>query len=320
MDILKEIKNRTDLSDADKEYRCEITREIISLKEKRNAIILAHNYQRDEIQDAADLSGDSLQLARYATQVDKEVIVLCGVRFMAESAVILNPSKTVLLPVREAGCPMADMITAEDVRKLKAANPDAAVVCYVNTSADVKAESDICCTSSNAIKVVNSVKQDKVIFVPDRNLGRWVEKHTRKKMIIWQGYCLVHHFINGAEIFKAKEKHPYAKVIAHPECIEEVLDIADEVFSTQGMLEYVKKSNSKEFIIVTETGILYKMRKDNPDKKFYYPSENLVCANMKVTRLPQLLNALEKMVHKITVEPDISERAKRALDNMLTVS
>ena len=320
MDSLKNIQSRTDLSPSEKDSRIEISRNILRLKEERNAIILAHNYQRDEIQDIADLSGDSLQLAKYATQVNRDVIVLCGVRFMAESAVILNPSKTVLLPVREAGCPMADMITAEDLRKLKAANPDAAVVCYVNTSADVKAESDICCTSSNAIKIVNSVKQDKVIFVPDRNLGRWVEKHTRKKMIIWQGYCLVHHFINGAEIFKAKEKHPHAKVIAHPECIEEVLDIADEVCSTQGMLEYVRKSNSKEFIIVTETGIFYKMRKDNPDKKFYYPSENLVCANMKVTRLPQLLNALEKMVHKVTIESDISERAKRALDNMLNAS
>jgi quinolinate synthase len=320
MDALQAIKSRIDLTPSEKEYRSQMVRDIFRLKEGTNSIILAHNYQRDEIQDVADLSGDSLALARYATKVDKSVIVLCGVRFMAESAVILNPAKTVLLPVKEAGCPMADMVTANDVKKLKSENPDAAAVCYVNTSADVKAECDICCTSSNAVKVVNSLKEEKVIFVPDRNLGHWVEKHTRKKMIIWQGYCLVHHFVHPQEIIKAKEKHPQAEVIAHPECTMDVLNLADQVCSTQGMLEYAKKSVKQEFIIVTEAGILYKLQKENPAKKFYFPSVNLMCANMKVTRLAQLKNALEKMVHRITVEPDIAAKAKMALDRMLAVS
>ncbi len=320
MTILKNIENRADLDEKERRYRCEISREILELKKTKNATILVHNYQLDEIQDIADIRGDSLALAREAMNIDSEVIVLCGVHFMAESAAILNPDKKVLLSAKEAGCPMADMVTAQKLREAKAEHPDAAVVCYVNSSAEVKAESDICCTSSNAIQVINSVKEKKIIFVPDQNLGRWAAKHTDKEIILWEGYCFVHHFVHASEIIAAKEEHPAAKVVAHPECQMEVLDLADHVCSTQGMFTYAKESESREFIIVTEKGMLYKLHKENPGKRFYIPSENLVCANMKRTTLRRLKNALENMVHLITVEPKIAERAGMALERMLAAT
>ncbi len=318
--ILENIRNRTDLDEKEREYRCEISREILELKKEKNAVILVHNYQIDEIQDIADMHGDSLGLARQATKTDSDVIVLCGVHFMAESAAILNRDKKVLLPAKEAGCPMADMVTPDGLKKMKAEHPDAAVVCYVNTSAEVKAESDICCTSSNAIRVVNSLKQDKVIFIPDMNLGRWVAKHTDKEVILWQGYCFVHHFVSASDIIAAKDEHPDAKVVAHPECRMEVLDLADRICSTHGMFVYAQESDSREFVIVTEKGMLYRLHKENPGKKFYCPSDNLVCANMKRTTLRRLKQSLDNMTHLVTVEPEIAERAVMALERMLAVA
>ncbi len=320
MSVLQQIERRTDLDDREKRYRCGVTREILELKEAVNATILVHNYQIDEIQDIADLSGDSLALARQAIEIDSDVIVLCGVQFMAESAAILNPEKTVLLPEKEAGCPMADMVTVESLREMKKEHPDAAVMCYVNSSAEVKAESDICCTSSNAVKVANSLEEDRIIFVPDQNLGRWVARHTDKEIILWKGFCVTHHRLEASEVVEARKEHPGAKVIAHPECKIEVLDIADAVCSTQGMFDYAKQSDSREFIICTEMGMLYKLHKLNPGRKFFIPSESLICPNMKLTTLDSVRNSLKNMVHRITIAPEIREPAKLALKRMLAVT
>jgi len=292
---------------------------INELKEERNAIILAHNYQIGEVQDIADYKGDSLGLSQKAAKSDADVIVFCGVDFMAESAAILCQDKTVLLPDPGARCPMAAMITAESLRAEKEKHPGAVVVCYVNTTADVKAESDICCTSSNAIKVVNSLKEDEVIFVPDKNLALYVAAHTDKKIIPWEGYCSSHHFILKKEVLSVKARHPEAEIIVHPECRPEVIEISDKALSTDGMVKYVKKSKAKEFIIGTETGILYRLRKENPDKRFYPASDRAVCPGMKVNTLGKIVNALENMEHRVHIPEDIRARAKQALDRMLEV-
>ena len=234
--------------------------EIKKLKEARRAVILAHNYQRGEVQDIADYVGDSFGLSQKAVEADADVIVFCGVDFMAESAAILNPDKSVLNPAPEAGCPMARMITAADVKTLKTQYPGAEVVCYVNSSADVKAESDVCCTSSNAVKVVNSLKGDEVIFVPDRNLANYTQKFTSKKIHIWNGYCPTHHLITAGDVLVAKMDHPGAEVLAHPECRPEVVDLADKVFSTDGMIKYARESK-KDLIIGTESGLIHRLKR-----------------------------------------------------------
>lgn len=292
---------------------------IKQLKKERNAIILAHNYQRGEVQDIADYVGDSFGLSQKAASSAAKVIVFCGVDFMAESAAILNPDKSVLMPELSAQCPMAAMITPELLRKEKEKYPDAKVVCYVNTPAGVKAESDICCTSSNAIKVVNSLKEEEIIFVPDKNLALYVASHTEKKIIPWNGYCPTHHLILPGDILLEKEEHPGAEVLVHPECRPDVVALADKVLSTEGMLKYAGLSASKEFIVGTEVGLLHRLKKENPGKTFIPATEYAVCPNMKMTTLQSIIRALERKEHVIKVPEEIRIRAKRALDRMLDV-
>lgn len=294
-------------------------KKIKQLKQERNAIILAHNYQRGDVQDIADFVGDSFGLSQKAASHEASVIVFCGVDFMAESAAILNPEKTVLMPELSAQCPMAAMITPELLRRKKEKYPHAAVVCYVNTPASVKAESDVCCTSSNAIKVVNSLVEKEIIFVPDRNLALYVAAHTRKKIIPWNGYCPTHHLILPGDILLEKEEHPEAEVLVHPECRPDVIALADKVLSTEGMLRYARLSASKEFIIGTEVGLLHRLGKENPDKKFIPATGFAVCPNMKMNTLQSIIRALEKNEHVIKVPENIRIKAKLALDRMLEV-
>lgn len=296
-----------------------IIRRIHELKQTRNAVILAHNYARGEIQDIADFTGDSLGLSQQAMEQDADVIVFCGVHFMAESAAILCPDKTVLLPEKHAGCPMASMVTADALREEKKKYPEAAVVCYVNSTADVKAESDICCTSANAIDVVNSLKEELILFVPDKNLADHVAQHTNKTIVPWNGYCPTHNQILESDITRIRKEHPDAEILAHPECRREILGLSDHIYSTTGMLQHVERSNAQEFIIVTEKGILHKLEKDHPDKCFYHASEFAVCPEMKAIDLDTLLYSLENMQHIIKVPEEISCRARLALDRMLAV-
>lgn len=296
-----------------------LTDEILRLKKKRNAIILAHNYQVAEVQDIADLTGDSLELSRAAATMDGDVIVFCGVDFMAETAAILSPGKTVLLPVVDACCPMAAMITAEELRLVKSRYPDAAVVCYVNTTAEVKAESDICCTSSNAINVVNSLKEERVIFVPDRNLARYVARFSKKEILPWEGYCIVHDQITPEHVRAAQNRYPGAKVVVHPECRPEVIDMADHVASTSGIMRYVCASQDTTFIIGTETGILHRIGKECPHKTCYPLSESAVCRNMKKTDLSTVRDVLSTLRPRITVPENIAREARRAIDRMLAL-
>ncbi|VVB87200.1 Quinolinate synthase A [uncultured archaeon] len=289
------------------------------LKKEKNAIILAHNYQRGDVQDAADFVGDSFGLSQKAVSSGADVIVFCGVDFMAESAAVLNPGKTVLMPELSAQCPMAGMITPGSLKLEKEKHPGAAVVCYVNTSAAVKAESDVCCTSANAIKVVNSMEEDEIIFVPDRNLALYVAANTQKKIIPWNGYCPTHHLILPGDILLEKEEHPDALVLVHPECRPEVVALADKVLSTSGMLKYAAQSSSKEFIIGTEIGLLHRLNRENPDKKFIPATRYAVCPNMKMNTLGSIIRALELNEHVIKVPEDIMKRAKLALDRMLEV-
>jgi quinolinate synthase len=317
---------------------------IRKLKKGLNAIILAHNYQRPEVQDIADFTGDSLELSRAAAKTDFDVIVFCGVHFMAESASILSPGKTVLLPEIGAGCPMADMVTVKGARKtrrdlytdvlgitfqfaddftlldMKRTYPGVPVVAYVNTSAAVKAESDICCTSSNVVKVVESLSADTVICIPDRNLSAYAAKRTKKKIISWDGFCNVHHaHLDVDDVKRAKTTHPDAVLVVHPECPPEVQDMADQITSTSGMLRFCKESNHKEFIIGTEEGILHRLKKENPDKLFYVLNKEMICPNMKRTKLESVLTAMEKMQYVIKVPEEIRIRAKKSLDRMLEI-
>jgi quinolinate synthase len=290
------------------------------LREQRHAVILAHNYQPAEIQDLADFCGDSLGLSVQASQTDAEVIVFCGVRFMAETAAILSPEKTVLMPEPDAGCPMADMITAEQLRELKAAHPDALVVCYVNSSAEVKAESDYCCTSANAVEVVRSLPTDrKILFVPDQHLGRFVQERTGRDLVLWPGYCSTHVLIAEDDIQKAREAYPDAVVMAHPECSEPVKALSDELLSTGQMLKFVKTSSAGRFIVATEIGILHALKKVRPDAEFVAASARGICPNMKKTTLDKLVASLENLQYEVTVPPEIAERARRALDRMVEV-
>jgi len=307
---------------SDATYNEQLKEKILRLKKERDAVIIAHNYQRDEIQELAEITGDSLALSQAAVRTDAKVIVFCGVTFMAETAAILNPGKIVLLPVIEAGCPLADMITVEKLKAKKAEYPDAAVVCYVNSSAKVKAESDICCTSSNAIEIVRSLKDYKrIIFVPDRNLGRYVQTQVpEKEIILWKGFCPTHIRVQEEDILEVRKIYPDAEFIAHPECEPEVLALADHICSTGGMFKYVKESQSKRFIIGTESGMLYRLKKENPDKEFFLATSHLICPSMKLTTLGWLAHSLEDMVYKVEVPADISAKARLCLDRMLAVS
>jgi len=297
-----------------------IIEKIHALKKERRAVILAHNYQRDEVQAIADYTGDSLGLARVAAKADADVIVFCGVHFMAESASILAPEKTILLPDVGAGCPMADMITAADVRELKKKHPGALVLAYVNTSAEVKAETDICCTSSNALKVVESLPKDQeIIFIPDKYLAHWVSRKTGRKFITWEGYCPTHAKILPQDVQAQKAAHPDAVVLAHPECPAAILDLADEVLSTTGILNSAKNSSAKEFIIATEHGVLYSLRKDNPGKKFYSASKHALCPNMKKTTLEKIMWSLERMQPEIRVPEELRIKAWKAVDRMVAI-
>jgi len=297
----------------------ELIARINQLRQERDAVILAHNYQRAEIQDLADFTGDSLELARRCAEVDRSLIVFCGVDFMAESAAILNPDKTVLLPARRAFCPMAAMATAEAVRAKRQEYPEAAVCSYVNTSAAVKAESDICCTSANGVRIVESLDEQRVIFVPDKNLGHYVSTQTNKDLILWPGFCIVHERLTLEEVEAARRGHPHAELIVHPECRPEVIACADHALSTGGMLRYVGESSAQEFIVGTEVGMLHPLQKQNPGKRFYPAAPHMICQGMKRNNLQNLLEALELNQHVVEVPADIRLRAKAALDRMLEV-
>lgn len=291
---------------------------LIELKKEKNAVILAHNYQLDEIQEVADYIGDSLALSKIAMSVKEDVILFCGVKFMAETAKILSPDKKVILPVIEAGCPMADMVTAEQLRSVKEDYPEAAVVCYVNSSAEVKAESDICCTSSNAINVVDSIKSNKILFVPDQNLGSYVGKQiSDKEVILWQGFCIVHNRVTIQNLLHIKEKYPSAPVLVHPECRPEIVEQADFIGSTSEIIREVKKLEDKKIIIGTEKGILYTLKKQNPDKEFILLSEKLTCMNMKKTTLKDVISALENETNIIEVDERVRKKAYDTLKKMI---
>lgn len=292
---------------------------IQELKGQRNAIILAHNYQIGEVQDAADYVGDSFGLSQIAATTDADVIVFCGVHFMAEGAAILAPEKTVLLPEILAGCPMAEMITAEALREKKNEHPGAIVVAYVNTSAAVKAESHICVTSSNAVNVVNSLEADEILFVPDMNLGSFVADRTDKRIILWEGYCITHHRVHVSDVLLARERHPDAVVVVHPECRPEVVKAADYAFSTGGILDFARNSSYDKLIIGTEMGLIHRLQKENPGKEFFLLHQGLVCPNMKYTNLEKVVTALETMQPVITVSATVREAARQALERMLSV-
>lgn len=300
------------------EERSRTIREKISgLKQEKDAMILVHNYQRGEIQDIADYLGDSLGLSQKAEELSCKMIVFCGVQFMAESAKILSPEKTVLLPRKEAGCPMADMVAVEELKNLKAEHPNARVVCYVNTNADVKAECDVCCTSANAVKVVQNIEGNEIIFVPDRNLADFVQRFTDKKIIPWDGYCYVHEKIRAEDVRKAKELHSDAVLIVHPECKRGVIDLADEVLSTGGMVKFARNSNARKIIIGTEEGLIYRLKKENPDKTFYAAGPAQMCKDMKITTLEDVYLALKEEKYRIEIEETIGKRARESLDRML---
>lgn len=320
-----------------------LQQQILEFKEQKRAIILSHNYQRDEVQDIADFVGDSLELSRIAATKDCAMIIFCGVHFMAESASILSPDKTVLLPEADALCPMADMVCVDSprpvmkrfpgfdnppayvyppeftLRDIKKQYPGVAVVAYVNTTAEVKAESDICCTSANVVKVIESLPGDTVICIPDKNLSLWAAKNTKKKVIAWDGYCNVHERVTADDVKNARAEYPNALVMAHPECRIEVLDIADYVTSTSGMLRYALASDAKEFIVGTEIGLMHRLRKENPEKLFYPLRKDMVCPNMKRTTLKSILRAFQENTHVVKVPEEIRVPAKRALDRMLAI-
>ena len=297
----------------------EIINEILRLADERDALILAHNYQRDEIQALAHITGDSLGLSIEAAQTERSVIVFCGVHFMAESAAILAPDKTVLLPRLDAGCPMADMITAEGLREMKSRHPGVPVVTYVNSSAAVKAESDICCTSANAVKVVASLDAPEVILTPDRNLGRYIAAQVDKTCHFWDGYCPTHERFSVEDVEAARADYPEALFMAHPECPPEVLAIADHICSTSGMYLFARENPARQFIVGTEAGILYRLRKESPDKEFILPTSRLICPNMKLTSLEDVLLALQTMTPRVTVPEEVRVPARVALDRMLAV-
>lgn len=298
----------------------QLVERIHELKHQRDAVILAHNYQPGDIQDIADFTGDSLGLSIRASETNARVIVFCGVLFMAETAAILSPEKTVLLPDKHAGCPLADMITAKQLRKLKRQHPDALVVCYVNSSAEVKAESDYCCTSANAVELVNSLPPDKrIIFVPDQHLGRFVVDKTGRDLILWPGYCATHVVITEQDIRNTKAEYRDAIVMAHPECTEPVKELSDQILSTGQMLKFARQSPAKQFIIATEIGIIHALKRQNPNAEFIPASERATCPNMKRITVEKVLWSLEDMRCKITVAEEVTAKAKKSLDRMVEI-
>lgn len=300
--------------------KSELVKKISDLKAERNAVVVAHNYQIDDVQEVADVVGDSFALSKFCASDSRNVVVFCGVHFMAESAKILSPHKTVLLPELDAGCPMADMVTAEALREKKKQHPGAVVVCYINSSAEVKAESDICCTSSNALNIIRSIEEKDIIFVPDQNLGSYIAaKVPEKNIILWEGFCVTHHRIKDDDVEKAKKLHPDAEFLVHPECQPSIVAKADFVGSTKQIIDYAGKSESKKFIIGTEMGVLYTLKRNNPGKVFYLLSQGLVCPNMKKTSLESVYNSLMSLRYSIELDEDIRTRAKKSLDRMLEI-
>ncbi len=292
---------------------------ITELKAKHNAIIMAHNYQRPEVQDIADHLGDSLALAKKAIDIDADVIIFCGVDFMAESAKILNPDKTVVIPDPNAKCPMAAQITAEQLAGEKKKYPEASAVAYINTTADLKTEVDVCCTSANAVKVVESLPEQQVIFVPDENLGLYVKRFvTDKELILWPGFCHVHKDLKKEELLDLKQKHPEAEILVHPECRPDVIDAADQVFSTEGMVKHCRESDRQEFIIGTEEGLTHRLKKEIPGKT-YFPVKSAVCPNMKKITLDKVIQSLETLEPKIELSDFVMEKAKEPLDRMVKI-
>ncbi len=298
----------------------ELQKNILKLKTEKSALILVHNYQKEEIHHVADFLGDSLDLSKKAATAESDTIVFCGVKFMAETAKILSPTKTILLPVIEAGCPMANMVTPEDVINLKQKHPDAMVVCYVNSTAEVKAECDVCCTSANAVKIVNKLPTKKIIFVPDKNLGSYVQRFTEKEIILWDGYCYVHNQFSPAEVKKAKENMPDAVLVVHPECPPQIIDLADFVESTSGMVRLAKESKSKRFLIGTEEGLIKRLIYENPDKEFYSAGNPRTCINMKKTKLDDVYEALLNYKTEIVLDEDVIKRASVSLEKMIEYS
>ncbi|MEZ0361252.1 MAG: quinolinate synthase NadA [Hydrogenobacter sp.] len=300
--------------------------EIRKLAKEKNAVILAHYYQRPEVQDIADFIGDSLDLSRKANQTDADLIVFCGVRFMCETAKILNPTKKVLHPNPESGCPMADMITAKDVIRLKEQHPDGEVVAYVNTNAEVKAVSDVCVTSANAVKVVQKLQSNKIIFIPDQALGNWVKKHVpEKEFIIWQGFCPPHFEFTAREVLKLKEQYPDAKVAVHPECHQKVIDLADFVGSTSQIINYATTCDAQKVIVITEVGLKYTLMKRNPNKEYIFPESmnycgSVYCCTMKAITLSKVYETLKDELNEVILPEDIIDRAKRPLLRMLELS
>ena len=298
-----------------------IAEKITELKKKHNAVILAHNYQRGEIQDIADFVGDSLGLSQQAAKTNADLIVFCGVHFMAETAAMLCPDKTVIMPDEHAGCPMAAMITARELKEKKKLYPNAKIVCYVNTTAAVKAESDICCTSSNAVKIVSSFPEnEEILFIPDKSLGAYVSSCLHRKMIYWDGYCPSHHRILAEQVVKLKSEHPNAKIVVHPECTPDVVSLADHVASTTGIIKYASGNHSNEYIIGTEIGILHRLRKEYPDKTFMPVTPLSDCPNMKLNTLEKLMWSLEDMQFVVKVPEDIAAKAVQAIQKMLDLS
>lgn len=296
-----------------------INEEIKKLKKEKDALILVHNYQIPEVQDLADFLGDSLDLAKKATNTDAKNIIFCGVDFMAESAKILNPDKKVILPDISATCPMAHMVDVAGLDKLKKNHPTAKVVSYINTTAEIKTHADICCTSSNGKKIVNTISSDEIIFIPDKNLGSYIQTQVpEKEMVIWPGFCSTHDNISKKDIFKLKSKHLDAEVLVHPECRLDVIDIADHALSTNGMVNHVKKSSKREFIIGTEKDICYRLKNENPNKKFY-PIESAICSNMKKITAEKVLESLRKLEPTIKLSDKIMEGAKKPLQKMMDV-
>lgn len=295
----------------------DIRDEILKLKKEKGAIILAHYYQIPEIQEIADYVGDSYYLSKIAKDCEENIIVFCGVKFMAESAKILSPEKTVILPVMEAGCVMADMATEEGLAKLKEEHPNAKVVCYINSSTEVKALSDVCCTSSNAENIINNLEEKEIIFLPDRNLGSYIQEKTPdKKFILWNGFCIVHEAIQKEEILRLKNEHEGILTVAHSECSKEIRDISDFIGSTSEIINFVNNSSNKKFIIITEEGVLHQLRKNGEEKEFYIPYGKMVCRNMKMTTLRDLYESLLKMENKIEIDEDLRLKAYNSLKNM----
>jgi quinolinate synthase len=297
-----------------------ITEQIARLKQEKNAIILAHNYQLPEIQDIADYVGDSLELARVSQGITQNTILLCGVYFMAEITKILNPNKTVLMPDQHAGCPMANMITPEQLLSEKKNNPNAAVICYVNSNADVKALSDICCTSANGMKVARALSENEVLFIPDQYLGSYIAKRLpNKKFILWPGYCPTHMVFSREELMKLKDKYPDARIVAHPECRLDVQEVADTICSTSQMIKYAQDNDAEQFIICTELGMLHRLKKENPAKEFIPGSPNAICPNMKLTTVEKIMWSLQRDEHKIEIDEQTRRHALGSIERMLKI-